>query len=971
MDNLLNQIVVLKQEVAYLKSVLDTYGIPYNFPESDVVTNRLVENTQNKVEVLFPEITPEHAKLLYSMFRGRKDVFSKRSKTKNGYSGYFPVCRNFWKYGLCPKACGEKIKCSECDNKDYEPLSITALMAHLKGESEDYNDVIGIYPLLPDNTCNFLVYDFDNHSQDGSIEWRKDVNIFRDICYKNGICPLVERSRSGNGAHVWIFFSEPIPASIAREFGTALITKGSETIDIPDFKFYDRMMPMQDKLPYGGLGNLIALPLQGKALKNGNSAFVDENWNPYYDQWKKLRSVRKLSYNEVESKISQWGVERSGLGVLSEIETDDAQIFPWQSQSLQITNSDVTGNIEITLANGCYIKKSNLKPSILNRLRREAAYNNPEFYKKLAMGFTTVGTPRIVYKGYDIGEYLCLPRGCADNVKRLLNASDIPYDIADERQRGKSIKVNFNGNLYPEQEIAVADLMKYDNGILSAATAFGKTVVGAYLIAQKKVNTLVLVRNTEVLKNWLEDLTRFLDIDEELPEYTTPKGRIKRRKDIIGKLHSSSNTLTGIIDVAMITSFGKVGDINPAVKDYGMVIIDECHHAAAETDEAVLMAVNAKYVYGLTATVKRDDGQVKSVLFQIGPVRYTYSAKDRALKQGIKHYVYPRFTRSVDLNEDKHSISEIYQLVVNDKIRNKRIVEDAIMCVQDGRNPIVMTKYIEHAELLYQQLQDKAEHVFLLRGGKSSKERDAIRLKMNSIPDNESVIVVAIGKYIGEGFNYPRLDTLLIAMPIAWEGNVEQYAGRINRDYTGKRDVIIFDYIDQHIGVFDRMYHKRMHTYKCIGYEICSNMSVKQEIHNSIYDIYNYGRVYKADLSSAQEEIIISSPRVNSGKTWNLICLAVATFKDKDVKIHVLTLPPVVYKDFESDARGHHNSMETVGIKVHISDKCHERFAIIDRNIVWYGSMCLLAKEREDDNIIRLESSEIAEELLSIQKETK
>ncbi len=965
MEDLSKRISALEEEIKYLKSILDKNGISYL--RSTVLEESSGQyGKQEETKIIFPEITAEHAKLLYSMFKGRKDVYSLRATLKNGNTAYFPECENKWKSNLCPRAEGIQIKCSECKQRVYKPLSQRALIRHLKGESSECKDVIGIYTLLPDNTCNFLVYDFDNHSSGESTEWQKEVDRFREICQNNNIDALVERSRSGRGAHIWIFFQEPIPATIAREFGSALITKGSESVDLPDFRFYDRMMPMQDSLPEGKLGNLIALPLQGRALLNGNSAFVDDKWTPYENQWSRLKNIKKLSHTEINAKISQWCIGKNSLGLLSE----NDKTKPWAKTSSIFDADDVEGRMEITLANGIYIKKHNLKPRLLNLLRREAAYSNPEFYKKLALGLSTYDTPRIIYKGYDTGEYICIPRGCLDALISKLNTSFIAYDIIDERQVGRSINVQFNGQLYPEQEIAAKQILNSENGILSAATAFGKTVVGAYLIAARRVNTLVLVRNTEILKNWLEDLKKFLKIYEELPEYETPTGRTKRRKELIGQLHSSINTLTGIVDVAMITSLGKAGSINPIVKNYGMVIIDECHHSAAETDESVLMEVNAKYVYGLTATPKRDDGQVKSVFFQIGPIRHKYTAKDRALKQGINHFVYPRFTRLVDLSEDKHSISEIYKLVTTNEIRNNQIIKDTLKCIEDGRTPIIMTKFIGHAEHLYKILQGKADHVFFLRGGRTSKERDDIRKAMFEVSKDESIIVVAIGKYIGEGFNFPRLDTLMLAVPISFESNVEQYAGRINRDYDGKKDVIIFDYIDQHIGKLDRMYHKRLRAYKEIGYKICNDIHTEAVPQNAIYDYLSYKRIYDEDLVNANHEIIISSPWINQWKVREIIGqITSLQEKNKSVKIHVLTLPPESNRTYVSETKEALNSLAMAGVNIHLSTNCHERFAIIDKQTVWYGSINLLAKEMEDDNIIRIESKEIAEELLTLYKQ--
>lgn len=961
-----SQIDKLESEIRYLKQLLDENGIPYDYQAYHERTQDLVGKIQ------FPELTPEHAIQFYSYFRGRKDVYVKRGRK----GGYYTQCKNFWKPGLCPKKNGEKIKCQDCPGKDYIVLNTKAILAHLKGDKADGSDVIGLYPLFPDGTCWFLVFDFDNHDEDAATnkDWQQEVDALRNICLSLGIDALVECSRSGHGAHVWIFFNEAIQATTARKFGEALLAKGAEFVSLKNFQYYDRMMPMQDFLAEGKLGNLIALPLQGRALRKGNSAFVDEKWAPYSDQWAKLFATKRLSKIEIDDFIKVWCPENDTMGMFQSDNVDEPEeesplLFGKSPKAspFNFKSSDATSPVQIILADGIYIDKRDLKPRLQNAIRRLAAYSNPQFYQNLALGFSNNKTPRIVYDGFDEGNHIVIPRGCFDELKSHLYEAEIPCRIIDKRQSGRAINVSFNGTLYQEQSVAAERLSAHDIGILAAATAFGKTVIGAYLIARRKVNTLVLVNSAEIMNNWVQDLDRFLTIQEDLPTYTTPKGRIKRRDSVIGTFSSQKKAATGIIDIAMIGSLGKEDNINPMVRDYGMVIVDECHHAAAATFENVLRASAAKYVYGMSATVKRGDKQERRLFMQLGPIRHCYTAKERAQKQGIGHFIYPRFTRLVDLSpSDGRMMHELNQLIIQSEIRTHQIVADAVDCIRKGRTPVVMTKSRIHAEMLYSQLKESADHVFLLLGGKSQKTRAELREQMAIVPRSDSLLVVATGQYIGEGFNYPRLDTMLLAMPISFEGNVEQYAGRLNRDYEGKKDVIIYDYIDQYVPMLERMYHRRLRTYKKIGFEVCTEVLDKQNITNSIFGSDNYRESFEKDILSAAKSIVISSPFLGS-KSTNWLIDQVDNLQMRGVRIYVISLSPDHYP---GDGREHHmellQSLRGSGVQILTHPHCYERFAVIDQSIVWYGSMNLLSNAREDDNLMRITSPSIAQELFEL-----
>ena len=625
---------------------------------------------------------------------------------------------------------------------------------------------------------------------------------------------------------------------------------------------------------------------------------------------------------------------------------------------------DAAQPLSITLANGIYIDAAGVKPRLQNALRRLAAYSNPEFYKKKALGFSTRNIPRIVFCGEDVGNFIHLPRGCQNQLTAQLATAEIPYTISDERQIGHKIEVDFHGSLYPAQAEAAAAMLAQDTGVLCAATAFGKTAVGAYLVAQRKVNTLVLVHNAEIMKNWLEDFEKFLQIDEPLPEYITPKGRHKKLPSLIGTLSGGRNRLGGIVDVAMITSLGQGDAVNALVKNYGMVIMDECHHAGAAIAEDVLNAVSAKYVYGLTATPKRDDGQEQKIFMQLGPIRYRYTAKDRAAAQDVQHLVYPRFTRLFVPNANKLSYNQARRAVVESEVRNEQILTDVTACLQARRTPLVLTKEKEHAAFLYERLKTKTDHIFLLQGGSSTKQKEELRTQMRAVPPAESVVLVAIGQYIGEGFNFPRLDTMMLAMPISWQGNVEQYAGRLHRDYEGKQDVIIYDYVDAHIRVLESMYYKRLRTYKRIGYEIITAPNQEKQTANAIFDSESYLPVYEKDLQQANKSIYIASPGLNKSKARRLIAL-VEQQKTAGVSVTVITLPADSYPQARVEpTKALQTMLQSAGIYLVLQPDLHTHFAVIDQEIVWYGSTNLLSRDKEDDGLMRICSRDVALELL-------
>ena len=559
-------------------------------------------------------------------------------------------------------------------------------------------------------------------------------------------------------------------------------------------------------------------------------------------------------------------------------------------------------------------------------------------------------------------------RGLKEKVADECENAGIEYDIEDCREKGRPIRVTFNGDLRMQQDLAAQRMLAYDNGILSAATAFGKTVVCSYLIAERKVNTLILLQSKDLLEQWVEELKRFLVIDEELPTYKTKTGWVKKRSSIIGVLHGGKNSLTGLVDVAMVGSVYSKGKFNELLNTYGMVIMDECHHAASSTAVEVLKKVNARYVYGVSATIKRDDNLEKIIYMLLGPVRqrHKFTAKERAMEQGILHLVYPRYTRIVDTLESKKDVNTAFDIISKSILRNEQIEADVQECISSGRTPVILTRHKEQAKRLYENLQEEADYVFLLYGNNTDKVNKEIREKIKLVPRNRSMLLIATGQKIGEGFDCPRLDTLMLAAPVSFPGRLEQYVGRLNRDYPEKKEVIVYDYIDSHMYYFNKMYVKRLRTYKKIGFDIIGGNSKDKQTVNAIYSADNYTDIFEQDLAEANNSITISSPTITADKIERFIQI-LKPRQEAGVKVSVILTNP------ENRCYGNVDfylnlieKMQGTGIQIIMTEEDKECFAIIDQELVWHGGMNLLGKVDAWDNLIRIKSESIAQELMGM-----
>jgi superfamily II DNA or RNA helicase len=907
----------------------------------------------------YPEVT-NHSdiqlkiKLFMSLFRGREDVYATRCENKKSASyGYSPVCLNQWQSGLCGKP---KTPCSKCKNSSYATLNEEVIEDHLRG-----NIVAGVYPMMPDETCYFLAIDFDKEG------WQKDISIVRDVCNEFNVPVAIERSRSGNGGHAWFFFEDRLPAILARRLGTALLTCSMNKRHEIRFKSYDRFFPNQDTLPKEGFGNLIALPFQKEARKKQNSEFINEDFEPYPDQWTLLSLIKKIN----EEQVGQFIADLSHGHELGELKIDDEDDpRPWETQKKEILDKDdLPPTIEIVKSNMLYVPKKGVSEKALNHLKRLASFKNPEFYKHQAMRLSTHDYPRVISCADVTKDYLYLPRGCEADLIEEFKSLDIEIQFTDKTNHGRRIDVEFNGQLREEQATALDRMLSHNIGILSGTTAFGKTVVAIKLIAERKVNTLILVDKVNLLNQWMDHLNQYLFINETLPcEIDSNKKKRGRKKKIgiIGQLGAGKNTLNGIIDVAVMQSFVRKGEVKDFIRHYGMIIADECHHASAFIYEMILKAATAKFVYGLTATPTRKDGHHPILYMQCGPIRYRDNPKKQAENRPFDHFVIPRFTSlriPSDRDEKDIGINDIYPEMITNDFRNEQIVGDVVTCYRLGRNAIILSQRTEHVDLLVEKLKEEIPDVIKLTGKIGNKQaREAIS-QIKDFPPNKNLTIVATGPYIGEGFDEPRLDTLFLVMPISWKGTLQQYAGRLHRLFESKKEVLIYDYGDVHIRMFEKMYCKRQSGYASMGYKIKGD-AVDSEAVDIIYDRENFLPLFSNDMLNAKKEILIVSPYVKKRRVMQMAQYIDAALGN-NVRVIVITRPIEDFKEKEQSAIvAALDILKDMGIKVVFKSNIHQKFAIMDQKILWYGSINLLSFGNSEESIMRLDSYNIANELI-------
>ncbi len=777
--------------------------------ETLIRVDHLSPPVANSPTVTAASSTTDKVTLFRRLFVGRQDVFPVRwENRKTGRSGYAPACANEWVRGICGKP---QVKCGECPHQAFIPVSDDMIERHLRGGDgrgqSDADFVAGVYPLLPDETCWFLAADFDKEN------WMADAAAMIETCRVKGVPAGLERSRSGNGGHVWIFFSEPIPARTARHLGAALLTETMERRPEIGFASYDRLFPSQDTMPLGGFGNLIALPFQRKARELGNSVFIDQDGRPYEDQWAFLSSLSRLSADALSNIVAEAESRGRVLGVRMPVEDEYAD-EPWRMTPSRRTKSaqielPLPDKIGIVLADQVYVDRTGLPPALVARFIRLAAFQNPEFYRAQAMRLSTFGKPRIISCAELHPRHVGLPRGCLDEAMELIRSHGAEVEVRDLRTAGNPLppETRFLGVLRGPQIKAFDALMPHDHGVLAATTAFGKTVVAAALVAHRARNALILVHRRELLAHWVERLRTFLDID--------PKD--------IGVIGGGRRKPTGVVDIALIQSLVHRGEVSDLVAGYDHLIVDECHHLSAVSFELVARRAKARYVLGLSATVARKDGHHPIIFMQCGPVRHRVDARAQTAGQGFRYRARQRqtsFQLPAHLNSlDRPPMPSVYKALAQDTIRNGLIFDDVLKALEAKRSPVVLTERRDHLDYLQDRFSRFARNLVVLRGGMSATERKTSETALR-VPDDQERLILATGRYIGEGFDDYRLDTLFLTMPISWKGTLAQYVGRLHRQHEGKTEVLVVDYVDESVPVLARMAAKRRAGYRALGYTI-------------------------------------------------------------------------------------------------------------------------------------------------------
>ena len=759
----------------------------------------------------------DKVRLFSSLFSGRGDVYALRyASSKTGKTGYSPVCLNRWQAGVCDM---KNVRCAVCPHRHFASVSDDVFRQHLLGADPSGRTFsAAIYPLGLDERSRFVLV------QISGVNWREDTAAVREASCSLQVPCAVERAREGDSARVWFFFAEPVDGRIARDVATAVLFAAFRRRPEIGVGIFDSILPSQDTLPRGQLGALTPLPLDHAERKSGRTVFVGFDFVPYHDQWAFLGQVRRIGARQAETIVREALASHATI-MPPDLETPDSFAFITEAaaneQKLVHPNRETSvppivdiPSVTVRLDNRVRIDRRLLTPSQTAKLIGLATFVNPEFHDAQRMRLPVRSLRRVISCATLEPEEVCLPRGCCDAALSLLGEWGMPCKVDDERCAGKPLDVEFHGELRPEQKRAAEDILAHDGGVLAAGTAFGKTVLAAFIIAARKTNTLVLVNRRQLQAQWVARLATFLDIPEKS----------------IGRIGGGASQPKGGIDVALVQSLVRKGRVRDIARDYGQVIVDECHAIPAPTFEALTDSMRAKYFLGLSATVMRRDGHHPQIIMQCGPIRHRADGRRTTDLEPFAHIVLVRPTAFAPSNattdaDGRLLLPKLIDEIVADEVRNKMIAAEVLDAVAEGRSPVVLSERRVHLEVFESMLRDKVANIVMLRGGMGKRELKKVREKLDSIPDGEPRVLLATGPYLGEGFDDARLDTLFLALPVSWRGRITQYVGRLHRRHVGKREVRVYDYVDLNAPVCNRMFDRRSAGYEALGYKIVLPLS--------------------------------------------------------------------------------------------------------------------------------------------------
>lgn len=949
-----SEIVKLQEKLHSLESKKEALS-----EKMEKLTFRAMEIELGRPTLTMHASAIDKARFLLNLFQGRSDVYASRNwNEKAGRVSYFPVCRNAWSDGCLLKSFkdngskGPKPSCSDCNRKRYECLFPETIIArNLCNYDEHGNKAVGLYAMLPGNNCRFVAIDLDEAT------WRKDALAIVDVARRAGFQMAIEQSFSGDGAHLWLFFDEDIPASKARRLAFSFLDEACKRSKTIRFKSYDRVFPSQDSIEDGGLGNLILMPLVAGAAKRQakkGTVFVDNGFNVFPDQISFLSSVPKYSEQQIDFHFATHDEPFIDSSVFwnDDVEKD----VLWSRRIPKVSQKDCLSKVlPVFLSAGISIPKSVLGARLQDALKRLACFLNPEYFKSMKrnQGFAPRNIESFVETFVESEDVIQLPRGLRSSLEHLLKKGCIDYEIMDLRSCNTGLDVEFSGTLRRPQVGALDSLMKVEMGIMNAATSFGKTIVAAKLIAQRHEKTLVLVQRQNLMEQWKDTLGKFLSVGNP-PLKRTGK---RLNKTGIGVYGGSKDSLTSYVDIAMVQTLAS--RMPEFIRDYGMVIVDECHHMASDSFLKVMNAVRPKYVYGLSATIRRLDGLERLIYSQCGPVVFKYGADKLAYERGLVQEFVPRFTQSMlsVCSGRKFNLMEALKEISEDEIRNDLIVDDACSLKAEGKKILILTRLVEHARKLEMKLLAKDVPVVVLTGAMKSSEQVAAWSTVEK--SRGSYLIVSTGQYLGEGVDIPYLDTLLIASPVGWEGVVSQYVGRISRMYDGKDGICIYDYVDVCVPQFVRMYNKRLSTYRKLGFigglgfdnrnnrsEVDESASSRISMGKGFYSQYDLFDSLLFAMKSASKSIVISSPLILSSNSTKSIVREIFDLQGKGVFVEVRSLP--VEESYSPDSQ-----MEILeclrrgGVSLSIQKSCYLRFVVLDESEVFFGDLDVLGSLRQ------------------------